>query len=85
MDWLSVISDGSAILHNICFSFLAFLLTNGDESVMMNCFYGMIDQWKALSLISSRYQCQSLSPSQVYNMPLAGIELVQDLSLGFTK
>ena len=35
------------------------------KMAMMNCFYEMSDQRKALSLISSREHCQRFSPSQI--------------------
>ena len=36
---------------------------------MMNCFCGMVDQWKAFSLISSRDHCQRSSPSRISDTP----------------
>ena len=41
---------------------------------MMNFFCGMVDHWKAFSLISSQDHCQSSSPSQISNPPQAGFE-----------
>ena len=38
-------------------------------------FYGMIDQRKALSLISSRDHCQRSSPSRISDTPCAGFKL----------
>ena len=52
--------------------------------MMMNCFCGMIDQWKAFSLISSWDHCQGSSPLQISNR-LQGFELVQNLSSGFVE
>ena len=39
--------------------------------MMMNCFCGMVDQWKAFHLNSSRHHCQRSSPSWISNMPRA--------------
>ena len=48
--------------------------------MMMNCFCGMVDQRKALSLISSRDHCQRSSPWWISDMPRAWFEPVQNLS-----
>ena len=53
--------------------------------MMMNCFCGMVDQQKAFSLISSRDHWQRSSPSRISDMPRAGFEPVQKLSLGFVE
>ena len=53
--------------------------------IMMNCFCGMVDQRKALSLISSWDHCQRSSPSRIFDMPQAGFESVQNLSSGFVE
>ena len=53
--------------------------------MMMNYFCGMVDRWKAFSLISSRNHCQRSSPSQISNTPWAGFETAQNLSSGFVK
>ena len=47
---------------------------------MINYFCGMIDQQKALSLISSRDHCERSSPSRISNMLLAEFEPEQNLS-----
>ena len=52
---------------------------------MMNCFCGMVDQWKAFSLISSRDHCQRSSPSRISDMPRAGFEPAQNLSSGLVE
>ena len=52
---------------------------------MMNCFCGMVDQWKVLSLISSQDHCQRFSPLQISEMPQAGFEPAQNLSSGFIE
>ena len=48
--------------------------------MMMNCFCGMVDRRKALSLISSRDHCQRSSPSRISDKPRAGFEPAQNLS-----
>ena len=53
--------------------------------MMMNCFCGMFDWWKALSLISSWDHCQRSSQAQISNMPWAGFEPVQNLSSGLVE
>ena len=45
----------------------------------MNYFCGIVDQWKALSLISSQDHCQRSSPSQ------AGFEPAWNLNSGFAE
>ena len=42
--------------------------------MMMNCYCGVVDWWKALSLISSREYCQRSSPSRISNTQRAGFE-----------
>ena len=53
--------------------------------MMMNCFCGMVDRWKAFSLISSRHHCQRSSPSRISNTPRAGFEPAQNLSSGLVE
>ena len=53
--------------------------------MMMNCFCGMVDQWKMFSLISNQDQFQRYSPSQISDTPQTGFEPVQNLILGFTE
>ena len=53
--------------------------------MMMNCFCGIVDRRKALSLISSRDQCQSSSPPRIFDTSGAGCEPAQNLSLGFVE
>ena len=56
------------------------------ESVeLMNCFCGMVDRRKALSLISSRDHCQRSSPSRISDTPRAGFEPAQNLSSGLVE
>ena len=62
----------------------ALLLLN-DAQFMMNCFCGMDDRWKALSLISSWDHCQRSSSSRISNTPRAGLEPAQNLSSGFVE
>ena len=51
----------------------------------MNCFCGMVDQQKALSLISSWDHSQRLLPSQISDMLQVGPEPEQNLSVGFVE
>ena len=51
--------------------------------MMINC--GMVDGWKAFSLISSREYCQRFSPSRISNTPQAGFEPAQNLSSGLVE
>ena len=51
----------------------------------MNCFCGMVDRRKALSLISSRDHCQRSSSSRISDTPRAGFEPVQNQSSGFVE
>ena len=53
--------------------------------MMMNCFCGMVDRRKAISLISSRDHCQRSSPSSISYKPRAGFETAQNLSSGFVE
>ena len=51
----------------------------------MNCFCVMVDQRKAISLISSGDRCQRSSPLQISDMLQAGFEPVQNLSSGLNE
>ena len=51
--------------------------------MMMNYFCGMVDQRKALSLISCWDHCQRSSPLQISNKSQAGFEPAQNLSSAF--
>ena len=53
--------------------------------MIINCFQGMVEQWKVLSLISSQNHCLRFSPLQISDMPLAGFEPAQNLSSGFVE
>ena len=53
--------------------------------LMMNCFCGMIDRHKALSLISSWDHCQRSSPRRISDTSRAGFEPAQNLSSGFVE
>ena len=53
--------------------------------MMMNCFFGMVDQQKVLSLISSQDHCQGSSPSQISDTPQVRFEPMQNLSSGFLQ
>ena len=52
---------------------------------MLNCFCGIVDQQKVLSLIFSRDQFQKSSPSRISDTPRAGFEPTQNLSSGFVE
>ena len=54
-------------------------------TMMMNCFYGMVDRRKALSLISIQDHCQSSSTSRNFDTPRARFEPAQNLSSGLVK
>ena len=47
--------------------------------MMMNCFCGMVDWRKAISLISSRDHCQRSSPSRISDTPRAGFLTITNL------
>ena len=51
----------------------------------MNCFCGMFDRRKAISLISSRDHCQRSLPSRISDTPRAGFEPAQNLSSGLVE
>ena len=53
--------------------------------MMMNCFCGMVDRRKVISLISSRDHCQRYSPSRISDTPRAGFQPAQDLSSGLVE
>ena len=53
--------------------------------MIMNCFCGMIDRRKALSLISTLDHCQRSSPSRISDTPRAGFEPAQNLSSDFVE
>ena len=52
-------------------------------SMMMNCFWIIFDWEQALSLISSRDNCQRYSSLHISNTTLTGFELTQNLSSDF--
>ena len=53
--------------------------------LMLNYFWGMVDQRRELSLKSSRDHCQRFSLLQIFTTLRAGFEPVQILSLGFVE
>ena len=53
--------------------------------MMMNCFCGMVDRRKAISLISSQNHCQRSSLSRISDTLRAGFEPAQSLSLGLVE
>ena len=52
---------------------------------MIDCFCGMVDRRKVLSLISSLEHCQRFSPSRISDTSRAGFEPAQNLSLRFVE
>ena len=56
------------------------------ESMMMNCFCGIVNRQKAFfSLISSLDHCERSSPSWISDTPRAGFEPAHNLSSGFVE
>ena len=53
--------------------------------MMMNCFCGMVDRRKVISLISSRDHCQRSSLSRISDTPRVGFEPAQNLSSGLVE
>ena len=53
--------------------------------MMMNCFCGMVDRRKALSLVSSGDHRQRSSSPRISDTPRAGLEPAQNLSSGFAE
>ena len=53
--------------------------------MMMNCFCGMVDQRKALNLISKWNHYQRSSPSRISDMPRTGFQPTQSLSSGLVE
>ena len=53
--------------------------------MIMNCSCGMVDQWKAFSLIFNRDHCQRSSPCWISDTPQAAFEPAQSLSSRFAK
>ena len=53
--------------------------------MMMNCFCGIVDRRKAISLISSRDHCQRSSLSRISDTPRAVFEPVPNLSSGLVE
>ena len=53
--------------------------------MMINCFYGMVDQRKAFSLISSRNHCQRFLSPEISDTLRGGFKPAQNLSSGFVK
>ena len=53
--------------------------------MIMNCFCGMVDQRKVISLFSSLGHCQRSSPSRISDTPGAGFEPAQNLSSGLVE
>ena len=53
--------------------------------MMMDCFCGMVDRRKTISLMSSWDHCQRSSPSRISDTPRARFEPVQNLSSGLVE
>ena len=53
--------------------------------MMINCFCGMVDRRKAVSLISSHHNCQRSPPLQISDRQPAGFERAQNLSSGLVE
>ena len=70
------------VLCDNVFSDTPVATTMADE---LNCSRRMVDQRGVLSLISSRYHCRRLSPSQISGIPPAGFESAQNLGSGFVE
>ena len=62
-----------------------FNISWGYDELMLNCLCGMVDQWKALSLISSSDYCQRFSPSQISDRPQARFKPALNLNSGFVE
>ena len=70
--WISPLNAKRSLLGAYNSTFLLMM--------MMNCFCGMVDRRRALSLISTRDHCQKSSPSRIPDTPRAGFEPAQNLS-----
>ena len=57
----------------------------GYDELMLNCLCGMVDQWKALRLISSSDHCQRFSPSQTSDRPQARFKPALNLNSGIVE
>ena len=53
--------------------------------MIMNCFCGMVDRRKVISLISSLGHCQRSLTSRISNTPGTGFEPAQNLSSGLVE
>ena len=72
-------------IKNLWFSDVSKVYGKLTLMMMMNCFCGMVDRQKALSLISSRDHCQRSSPSWISETLRVGFEPAQNLSSGFVE
>ena len=77
--WISPLNAKRSLLgaHNSTFLLMMMMMM---MMMMMNCFCGMVDRRRALSLISTRDHCQKSSPSRIPDTPRAGFEPAQNLS-----
>ena len=74
--WISPLNAKRSLLGAYNSTFLLMMMM----MMMMNCFCGMVDRRRALSLISTRDHCQKSSPSRIPDTPRAGFEPAQNLS-----
>ena len=53
--------------------------------MMMICFCGMVERRKTFSLISGGDNCQTSSPSRIFDTPRTGFEPAQSMSSGLVE
>ena len=53
--------------------------------MVVNCFCGIVDQWRVFSLVSSWGHCQRSSPSRISDTLWTVFEPTQNLSSGFVE
>ena len=93
MELLCLTNDGVIVLtQNYIFKFQFEVSTIFKLMMMMmmmmmmkNCFCGIVDWRKAISLISSLDHCQRSSPLWISDMPRAGFQPAQNLSSGLVE
>ena len=74
-----------SIIHNTTVPIFAPGTTLKMMVMLMNYFCYAVDQQKAFSLVSSRDYCQKSASLQISDMPRAGFESLQKLSLGLAE
>ena len=72
--------DGSYSLSDLPDYFKYIIQKHKMMKIMMNCFCGLDDQQKVLSLISSWHHCQGFSSSQISKTQPVGFEPEQNQS-----